>query len=228
MKRNGVCFRMLLVMLFATAVSPAFADSGRIGLPEKAFRLTTDELILDATGKIEPYPTYTTQLLNIANRNAQSTRPRNVGQMSDLIQEFDGETYDQWVAWYLKKHPHSIEIATDRTYEMIEKMRQAMAGIDREMVQQWIRELVLTKTYTGLRFQKSILKTIAENEGATYRLANPNEESSGIDGYIGTRAVSVKPVTYLDQPLLQDEIAVDIIFYEKVRGGIDVYYDRKK
>ncbi|MEZ4576749.1 MAG: MjaI family restriction endonuclease [Desulfobacterales bacterium] len=33
-----------------------------------------------------------------------------------------------------KKYPDAVEQATDKTWEMIVKMRQAMNGIDREMV----------------------------------------------------------------------------------------------
>ena len=41
------------------------------------------------------FPTYTTQLLNLANQNAQGTRPKVVGQMSDLIQHFTGRTISE-------------------------------------------------------------------------------------------------------------------------------------
>lgn len=34
------------------------------------------------------FPKYTTQLINWANQNAQGTRPRVVGQMSELFPEF--------------------------------------------------------------------------------------------------------------------------------------------
>ena len=49
-----------------------------------------------------------------------------VGQMSDLIQEFDGKSYGEWVDWYGKKMPDAIENATERIYEMIENLRGAM------------------------------------------------------------------------------------------------------
>ncbi len=42
------------------------------------------------------FPKYTTQLMNLANSNAQGTRPKIVGQMSDLIQEFKGKTFEEW------------------------------------------------------------------------------------------------------------------------------------
>ena len=34
------------------------------------------------------FPKYTSQLINWANQNAQGTRPKVVGQMSDLFPEF--------------------------------------------------------------------------------------------------------------------------------------------
>ncbi len=37
------------------------------------------------------FPKYTTQLMNVANQNSQATRPRHVGQLSELIQEFPGQ-----------------------------------------------------------------------------------------------------------------------------------------
>jgi len=41
-------------------------------------------------------PKYVTQILNIANQNAQGTRPKVVGQMSELIKEFPDNTLEEW------------------------------------------------------------------------------------------------------------------------------------
>jgi hypothetical protein len=37
-----------------------------------------------------------------------------VGQMSELIQECPHKTFEGWKKWYLKKHPNSIENATEK------------------------------------------------------------------------------------------------------------------
>lgn len=192
------------------------------------FMLTTKELMTDTTGKVEVYPTYATQIINLANRNAQATRPSKVGQMSELIQKFDGKSYREWEQWYTNRYPEAIDHASEQTWAMLEKMRKTMNSINKPMVRRWISELILAKTYIGLKFQKSILKKIASIKGTTYRLSNPKEEPKGIDGYIGATAVSIKPVTYKNQPLIQDTIRVPIIYYEKVRGGINVYYNLQK
>ena len=52
------------------------------------------------TEKEISFPRYTTQLMNLANSNSQGTAPKIVGQMSDLIQEFEGKTFEEWAIWY--------------------------------------------------------------------------------------------------------------------------------
>ena len=59
------------------------------------------------------FPLYTTQLINIANQNAQGTRPKVVGQMSELIKKCPNKTYEGWKNWYLEKHPKAINNADD-------------------------------------------------------------------------------------------------------------------
>ena len=39
------------------------------------------------------FPKYVRQIINLANQNAQGTRPRVVGQLTDLIQEFTGKNH---------------------------------------------------------------------------------------------------------------------------------------
>lgn len=172
------------------------------------------------------FPRYTTQLLNLANQNAQGTRPRIVGQMSELIQHFTGQTLAEWEQWYLKRNPDAIRMATEKVLQMVENLRDAIGKIDRRMVEKWVRDLVIVKTFMGLRFQEAILKRGAEIKGVDYRLSDSAEESKGIDGYIGDVPVSIKPGTYKIKAALQEEIAVKIIYYEKVNNGIEVDYEQ--
>jgi len=52
------------------------------------------------------------------------------------------------------------------------------------------------KTFAGLKFQEAILKRGARIKGTHWRWSKPDEESKGIDGYIGNIPVSIKPFTY--------------------------------
>jgi len=217
---NFFFYALILTLLFWDIAIAKDAPKGH----EQTFTLSTKQIMADVAGPPESFPKYTTQLINLGNQNSQATRPCYVGQMSDLIQEFSGNSYDQWVKWYIAQYPEAVNQATDKTFAMIQKMQKAMVEIDREMVRQWMQELILTKTYAGLRFQESILKAIAEKNSTTYRLARPDEESKGIDGFLGTEPVSIKPVSYRSKQFLPETIDVKIIYYEKVRGGITFSY----
>jgi len=171
------------------------------------------------------FPKYSTQIINLANQNAQGTRPKTVGQMSELIKEFSGRTIEEWEAWYLEKYPDAIEKATGKIVEMIENFKEVMPEIDRDLVGKWVRDLVIVKTFVGLRFQEAILKKVADMLRKSYRLAKPHEESEGIDGFIGDVPVSIKPETYKTKDALGENINAKIIYYKKVKDGIVVYID---
>lgn len=187
-------------------------------------RLSNEELRAYLDIEAPEFPKYATQLLNLANQNAQGTRPRVVGQMSDLIQHFTGRTLEEWEKWYQNEKPDAIEAATEKVLAMIANLKEAIAKIDREMVELWVKDLVIVKTYMGLRFQEAILKKGAEHKNTTYRLAEPNEEAKGIDGYIGQTPISIKPTTYKIKAALPDGIEVAIVYYEKTKNGLEIDY----
>lgn len=170
------------------------------------------------------FPKYVAPLINLANQYAQGTRPKIVGQMSELIQEFEGKTLSQWEKWYLEKKPQAIRNATERILQMLKTLRNTMNEIDQTVVEQWVRDLVIVKTFIGLRFQEAILKKGAEIKGTSYRLSEPEEEAKGIDGYIGDIPVSIKPNTYETKAALPEHIAIRMIFYKKVDDVIEVDY----
>ena len=145
------------------------------------------------------FPKYTSQLINWANQNAQGTRPVVVGQMSELFSEFMESgtemTIDGWREWYTEKYPDAFEKATDKIFAQVQNLRDAIPLIDKEMVTRWVEDLVIYKTFNGLYVQKAILASLAAKNNTTYRLATPEEEAKGIDGFVGSIPYSVKPDT---------------------------------
>jgi len=163
--------------------------------------------------------------MNLANQNAQGTRPAVVGKMSELIHEFPGKNISEWEEWYLQSHSTAIEDATNRVYSMIERFRIAIQEITKDMVKDWIKDLVITKTFTGLKVQEAILKYVSEKEFTTYRTATTQEESQNIDGKIGNRFVSIKPTTWSGMLTSPIDIQIDMIYYEKTKDGLQITYD---
>jgi len=162
------------------------------------FTIKNEELtILNGSTSVN-FPKYTSQLINWANQNAQGTRPKVVGQLSDLFPEYetasDNISLNGWREWYLERHPDAIKNATNKIYSQVTNLSEAIKLIDKDLVRKWVEDLVITKTYNGLYVQDAILSKLAEKSGNSYRLAVPEEESQGIDGYVGNIPYSIKPI----------------------------------
>lgn len=172
------------------------------------------------------FPKYTSQLINWANQNAQATRPKNVGQLSELFIEYkngcNNVTIDGWQEWYLNRYPNSIDEATKKITLQIENLKEAIQLIDENMVHNWVEDLIISKTFDGLYVQGIILLSLAEMFNEEYRLATPDEEAKGIDGYVGSVAYSIKPDTYKTMDRLPESIDVKMIFYSKKNGQLSV------
>ncbi len=175
------------------------------------------------------FPKYTSQLINLANQNAQATRPKMVGQLSELFEEYQKNvkeiTIDTWKKWYLTKCPKAINNATNRIYEQIQNTKNAIELIDRNMIKKWVEDLVIIKTYNGLYIQKAILSKIAKIKHTNFRLAKPEEESAGIDGYVDNVAYSIKADTYKTMSHLLELIDVKMIYYTKTKSGIEIEFE---
>ena len=185
----------------------------------------TNEQIRQALEIPSPsFPKYVSQLINLANQNTQGTRPGVVGQLTDLIQEFPGKTLDEWEQWYLQRYPDAINNAKEKILLMLENFRDAMRKIDEDMVYEWARYLVIVQTFIGLQFQEAILRKGAEIKGVGYKMSEKTGESQGIDGYIGDIPVSIKPETYKIKKSLSEDISAKLIYYKKVKNGIEVDY----
>ena len=172
------------------------------------------------------FPKYATQIINLANQNAQGTRPAVVGQMSDLIQEFRGECLEEWKDWYLKVHPDAIKNASEKISKMVDNLRAVMNQIDQKMIEDWVEDLVIVKTYIGLKFQEAILAKIANILNVNYKLSAPDQESKGIDGYIDSLPVSIKPDSYTSKKSLQEQINVSVIYYKKTKDGLSIDFTK--
>lgn len=190
------------------------------------FKIKNEELA-ELNGSETPgFPKYTSQLINWANQNAQGTRPKVVGQLSDLFPEYenacDDVSIEGWREWYLERYPDAIENAADKIFAQVENLKKAIQFVDKELVREWVEDLVITKTYNGLYVQEAILSKIAEKSGKTYRLATPEEESQGIDGYVGKIPYSIKPDTYKTMGRLSEVINVKMVYYTKKKDGLSV------
>lgn len=145
--------------------------------------------------------------------------------MSELIKQFGAGSLEEWVVWYSQEQPDSVKEATDRIYSKFIEMRKAADLIDRDMIESWVKDLVFTKTYCGLKFQGAVLSFLANEVGKSWRLANVEEERKGIDGYVGSTPVQVKPVSFKQESHLREMFEAPIVYYEKRKDGIVIEFD---
>lgn len=188
------------------------------------FTIKNEELAEYNKSDAPQFPKYTSQLINWANQNAQGTRPKVVGQLSDVFPAYQKETgavsIEGWENWYLNQYPHAIDEATEKIFAQVENLKGAIGQIDKEMVRRWVKDLVITKTYNGLYVQEAILARIAGARGIPYRMAAAAEEAQGIDGYVGDTAYSIKPSSYKTMNRLPEEIPVKMVYYTKKKTGL--------
>lgn len=170
------------------------------------------------------FPKYTTQIMNLANQNSQATRPKIVGQMSDLVQKFTGDSIVEWRQWYMANNEGAIEEATMMISKMVQQLRAAINLIDDNMIQSWVEDIVFTKTFVGLRVQDVILKFLAEKYQCEYRTATPQEEAMNIDGVLGDKFVTIKPDTWSGMKSLPIDLEVHQIMYKKKKDGIEIMF----
>jgi len=169
-------------------------------------------------------PTYVSPILNLANRFAFGTRPKVVGQMSELIQQFDGRTLDDWAAWYQERYPDAMDKAIRLIRNKLTEFKSVIDNITDEMIELWVKDLVLVKTFIGLKFQEAILKKVADATGQVYALASPEQEANGIDGLIGDREVSIKPSSWRNQVIQRENLQGALIYYHKTDDGLEIEF----
>lgn len=142
---------------------------------------------------------YIGSVINLGNSFSQATRPKNVGQLSDMIQDFReldcNHSVDTWEEYYNQNQgEEKIQEASVKIWEYVQRIKNNLEELTEEDVYAWTKDLIIDKTFSGLQIQLDVLK-LASN-GESYRLAKPDEESKGIDGYIGDEPVSIKPKSY--------------------------------
>ncbi|MCY4216870.1 MAG: MjaI family restriction endonuclease [Flavobacteriaceae bacterium] len=180
------------------------------------------------------FPKYTTQLMNLISNTAQATRSSVVGQMTDLIPEFlqlkEDHSISAWKKWYTERYLNSIENATDKIFSILKNYVAAIQQIDRAMIEKWVEDLVIYKSYTGIVIQGIALQMIAKKYNKSYRRATPEEESDGIDGYIGDVPVQIKPRNGESYNVLMDKYRTKylLVTYKKEDKSVSIEFDESK
>lgn len=143
------------------------------------------------------FPLYTKPILNIATQNSKATQVKLVGSMKEQWTKFmatGGRSVDEWESWYMDNGGQKkIQAATDKLWEMLNKMPLDHAVFTRDLAEQYILDLVINKTHYGMSGEYHSVLAAAQYFDKPHRFSTAEEESQGIDAWIGDYPVQVKP-----------------------------------
>lgn len=175
------------------------------------------------------FPKYTATFINNSNQVSQATRPKNVGQLSELFRSGVFISADKWKEWYTSKNPGKIDNAVAKIIGQINKQILAYKDITPELVRTWVEDLIIAKTYNGLKIQEWICEDISKKYKKEYRISTAEEESRNIDAYIAEVPLTVKPLSYKSKQ--SNQVVIEhavVIMYSYKKGIITYTFDEKE
>lgn len=180
------------------------------------------------------FPRYTTFLINQASQTSKATRPNIVGQLSVEFPLFLQECFDNnvepslngWIYYHTNKFMDALELAKERTVEMIERFRRAINEIDDELIEVWIKDLLYKKTYIGLNTE-GLIRDYLRSNGLEVRKSSVQEEGRNIDLFIMGNPYQVKPETFRHTaPHTGHQDLPPVIYYRKKdNNNIEITFD---
>ncbi|WP_440769352.1 MjaI family restriction endonuclease [Natronorubrum sp. DTA28] len=188
-------------------------------------QISKDERRRIAVGQELEYPRYTTKIMNLACHTAQATSRGSVGSLDEILKEFEAEypdgTFEDWVDYYDERYNGEVKVqrAAKKTHDMVENMREAVDLITYGMVEQWVEDLILYKSYMGFDAREVIIPKLGNELQVGSRLANPEEMAEGISGYLGEQPIALRSAKHDEGPAMYNETDVPVIYYEETNSG---------
>lgn len=191
-------------------------------------------------------------VLNIAFNRWQFNRPRYVGKLSEIIRGRGPKTLEEWEAYYLSQtslpgikqmfgnnmEEHLTEIGRRLYVKISEQLKAEIETITEEDSIQYVREVVINRTYEGYETEKeTVYKQIEHMLGVKLEPA-PDEwdRTYNVDFYIPVEdkaiGIQIKPTTYTQTPELHNwrewMQASHQRFTEKHGGQVFIVFSVKK
>lgn len=169
---------------------------------------------------------YVSGFLNFANRMSQATRVKNLGSTSQLFRAFrqsEGAvtSLHDWERFYTNQVVNedqqsgleAISTAGARLYAQVDRIRAELDQITPQECEDYVRDLVIDKSFIGHGIEEAVLRKIAEKTGRIFTPSTLDDERRGIDGYLDDEPVSVKPASYRADENTHDTPLPAKVFY---------------
>lgn len=183
-------------------------------------RITKEDIKEIAKYKEKNFPKYTASLINLLNRWAGGTSDKIVGQMSDEVILCPYKKYSRWKKWYSKKYPNSMNISIKLIMKKKREVLKQYKKINKKLVRKWVEDLVIDKSYWGIKIQEAVINSLRKLTRKKCRIATKNEEREGYDGFIGRNPIQIKPTSYkIASNVKSERLRAKVVYYEKKNDG---------
>ncbi len=163
--------------------------------------------------------------MNLANHTSKATHRGSVGSLDEILAEFEAEhpdaTFEEWVDYYNERYNGEAKVqrAAKKTHDMVENMRKAIDLITYDMVEQWIEDLILYKSYMGFDAREVIIPKLGRELQVGSKLADPKEMAEGISGYLGEQPICLRSLKHDEGPAMYEDAGVPVVYYEETDSG---------
>jgi hypothetical protein len=180
------------------------------------------------------FPKYSKPVLNIATQNSKATQVKTVGSMKELFTEFlatkqtAGHSVEAWQEFYFTQHKGQAKIATaaDKLWDMLSKMPLDKTVFTKAVAEAYITDLVINKTHYGMSGEYHSVLAVAKYFDLEHRWSTAEEETQGIDAWIGDYPVQVKPADSVKKHHVRNHADTDktlVITYESKKDRCFVH-----
>jgi|SRR3989344_1727157 len=182
--------------------------------------ITKEDIKEIAKYKDNNFPKYTSSLMNLLNRWAGGTSDKIVGQMSEEVMLCPYKKYSSWKKWYFKKYPDSINKSINLIMNKKREVLKQYKKINKKLVRNWVEDLVIDKSYWGIKIQEAVINKLRKLTRKKCRIATKKEERGGYDGFIGIKPIQIKPKSYKNASNVKSErLRAKVVYYEKKNDG---------
>ncbi|MFD1645560.1 MjaI family restriction endonuclease [Haloarchaeobius litoreus] len=151
------------------------------------------------TGKSMEVPKYSSSVLTDSIRWSGANSFDVIGNLNDIYDEFEEKhsdaDYQDWERFYVEQYngDERLEEGTERAYQMLQNIRDAIADIEHNQVHEFLEELVLYQTYRGQNIRSLIIELLNEKYIADVKAVDNEPVEAFVHAFADDVPVSIQP-----------------------------------
>ncbi len=165
----------------------------KIGKVSKSGKITEEVQLVSDNTSYAYAPKDRDECLKVLRsiRTPYNTKSR-VGNMTNIVLNSKAKTIDEFRKEYLSKYGDMFRENQQKYLELIKKKHLDRRYFTDTFIKEYFERFVINNSFVGIKNQDIICKYLAKKYNKTYRVATSDEDTAGIDAYIGDKPVQIK------------------------------------